>query len=75
MNQSWFKLVQTGLVTTKDHKRLVYNGPVWFFAGFGKMRTGLSSGLRLLSPKTETRLDFQSLDNSVRGGDVSITPK
>jgi len=43
VNRSWFELVQTGLVTAKDRKRLVHTGPVRFFAGFGIARTGLGS--------------------------------
>ena len=61
VNWSWSEPVQTGLVTAKDCKRLVYTGPVQFFVGFGFLRTGLSLGLRRLRQKTETGLDFQTL--------------
>ena len=61
VNRFWSGPVRTGLVTAKNRKRPVCNGPVRFFAGLGKMRTGLGLGLRRWSLKTETGPDFQSL--------------
>ena len=61
VNRFWSGPVLTGLVTAKDRKRPVCIGPVRFFAGLGKVRTGLGLGLRHLRQKTETGPDFQSL--------------
>ena len=62
VNRFWSGPVRTGLVTAKNRKRPVCNGPVRFFAGLGKMRTSLGLGLRRWSLKTETGPDFQSLE-------------
>ena len=60
-NQSWSGPVRTGLVTAKDHKRLVCCSLVWFLAVSGIGRTGYGYSLRHWVPKDQTKLDFQTL--------------
>lgn len=63
MNWSWSELVQTSLVTAKDHKRLVYTGPVRFFAHFGIVRTSLGLSLRCKRPGLDRTFKHYSRRN------------
>ncbi|EDR15315.1 uncharacterized protein LACBIDRAFT_321020 [Laccaria bicolor S238N-H82] len=55
------ELVKTGLVTAKDHKRLVCCSSVQFFEVSRIGRTGYGYGLRHWAPKDRTGPDFQTL--------------